>query len=561
MAQHEIETPGSGQMTEDPRGDETRDRRGRLLLVAPLLVAAVLFLPSIGERIISLEDEARYALKARNMLETGDWLIPRVDGEVLMQKSPLFMWAIAALSLPGRKVTELTAMLPSALSAIGGVGATLILGRRMFGPRAGLLAAFSLVTTFGYYWHARLVLADMMVTFFIVAGAAAFWTSIVDGQARRGPLVLFWVCLGLALSAKGPAGLMPILPFAAFLVTERGWWRGVRELRPLMGAAILVLVSAPWALAFALQGEKSYVQSVLVGDYLGPRRGGWARPSELFFALGPVGIGFLPWTLFLPAAVREGWWRAKSTDIGRRFRFLAFWVLAYVIVITLMPHKRDRYLLPVLPALALMVGWLWDRWITHTPPRSLRIYGWVCGGLAIALAAAGLLPLPVSPELAALIPLVLWQKLLLVGLLLGAAVAVVMAARAGRPLAIFAVVCVSTMLVLAYETRVFVVGHNRAYDVKALSGRLVSRVGPRDQLVTYQLGSLALEFYTGRTIRELQDHRSLAPLLAAGRPLYVIVHERRWPELRDGSGRMWTVVDRQQFGNGWWLVTIPAERP
>src|SRR5436309_15160791 len=126
----------------------------------------------------------------------------------------------------------------------------------------------------------------MMVTFFIVAGAAAFWTSIVDGQARRGPLVLFWVCLGLALSAKGPAGLMPILPFAAFLVTERGWWRGVRELRSLMGAAILALVSAPWALAFALQGEKSYVQSLLVCDYLEPRRGGSPRPCARVFALG-----------------------------------------------------------------------------------------------------------------------------------------------------------------------------------------------------------------------------------------------------------------------------------
>src|SRR3989442_3198670 len=148
------------------------------------------------------------------------------------------------------------------------------------------------------------------------------------------------------------------------------------------------------------------------------------------------------------------------------------------------PHKLHRYLVPVLQAVGLMVGWLWDRWITHAPPQTLRIYSWVWGGLAGALAAAVLLPLPVSPEIAALIPLVLWQKLLLVGLLLGAAVAVVMAARDGRPLAIFAVVCVSTMLVLAYETRVFVVGHNRAYGVKALSGRLVFRVGPRDQLVT-----------------------------------------------------------------------------
>ncbi len=557
---HRFATLGIGHLREDSNGDGTMDQRGPLLLVAPLLVAAALFLPSIGERIISLEDEARYALLARNMLETGDWLIPRLDGEVHMEKSPLFMWAIAALSLPGRAVTELTATLPSALSAIGGVGATLLLGRRMFGPRVGLLAAFCLATTFGYYWHARLALADMMMTCFIVAGALAFWTGIDGGQARRGPLALFWACLGLGLSAKGPAGLMPILPFTAFLVAERGW-RGLRDLKPIMGAAILALVTAPWALAFALQGDESYVQSVLVGDYWAPRRAGWARPSELFFALGPLTIGFLPWTPFLPAAVRQGWWRPETTDIGRKFRFLAVWVLAYVIVITLLPHKRDRYLLPVLPALALMVGWLWDAWAARVTPRTLSIYGWICGGLALALAIAILPPFPVSPPLATLIPLTPAQRLLLQGLLLGSAGAVVAAARAGRPLAMFAAVCVATTLVLAYETRVIVDGHNRAYDVKALSRRLVSRVGPQDSLVTYKLGSLTLELYTGRTIPELQDDRSLELLLTAGRPLYVIVHERRWPGLRDGSGRTWTIVDRAPFGAGQLLVAIPAEKP
>ena len=533
------------------------DRRGPLLLLAPLFVAVVLFLPSIGARITSLEDEARYALKARNMLDTGDWLLPRVDGEVQMQKSPLFMWVIAALSLPGRKVTELTATLPSALSAIAGVGVTLLLGRRMFGARTGLLAALTLATMFGYYWHARLVLADMMMTFFIVAGAAAFWMSFADGAVRRGPLIVFWVCLALALAAKGPAGLLPLLPFGAFLIAERGWRRGIVDLKPLMGATILVLVSAPWALAFALQKEQSYVQNVLVGDYLGPRRAGWARRSEVFFTIGPIVLGSLPWTIFIPAAVRGGWWRGES-NVGRKFRFLVFWVLAYVIVITLMPQKRDRYLLPIFPALALMIGWLWDRWAAQGPSRTLRVHGWIWAALALALAAAVLLPLPMRPDLAILVPPVLWLKLLLGAALIGAAVAAVATARAGHALATFAVVCVSTTLVVAGETQVFVAGHNRTHDVKALSERLVARLGPGDQLVTYKLGSLSLQFYTGRAIRELQDQQSLAPLLAAGRPLYVVVHDRRWPELRDGSGRSWTRVDELEFGDVRWLVVAPV---
>ena len=105
-----------------------------------------------------------------------------------------------------------------------------------------------------------------------------------------------------------------------------------------------------------------------------------------------------------------------------------------------------------------------------------------------------------------------------------------------------------------------VAGHNRTHDVKALTARLAARLEPGDQLVTYKLGSLSLQFYLGRTVRELQDQHALAPFLAAERPLYVIVHDRRWPELRDGSGRSWTRVDELEFGDVRWLVVTPVPR-
>ena len=87
------------------------EQRRRLVPLVPLLLAAALFLPGIGQRIIYIGDEARYAVLAQTMVETGDWLVPRIGGDVHMEKSPLFIWAIAALSLAGRRVTELTAVL------------------------------------------------------------------------------------------------------------------------------------------------------------------------------------------------------------------------------------------------------------------------------------------------------------------------------------------------------------------------------------------------------------------------------------------------------------------
>src|SRR5438552_13280089 len=166
------------------------DRRWRVAFLAPLALAAALYLPGIGQRILYIGDEARYALLARTMVETGDWLVPRIGDEVHMEKSPLFIWAIAALSIAGRRVTELTAVLPAALSGIAGVGATLVLGRRLFGSRAGLLSALVLATAWGYYWHARMALADIMVTAFAIGAAAAFATVVASGESRRWPMAI-----------------------------------------------------------------------------------------------------------------------------------------------------------------------------------------------------------------------------------------------------------------------------------------------------------------------------------------------------------------------------------
>jgi 4-amino-4-deoxy-L-arabinose transferase-like glycosyltransferase len=484
--------------------------------------------------------------------------VPRIGDEIHLEKTPLFIWSIALLSLARREVTELTAVLPAAVSGIAGVGMTMLLGRRMFGLRAGVLGGLVLATTWGYFWHARLALADMMVTAFVMAGAAAFWAAVSPGNERRLPMAVFWACLGLGLSAKGPVALMPLLPCCAFLIAEQGW-PGLRKLRPLTGVGIVALISVPWALAFTFQPESNYVQSVLIEDFLAPRLRAWRHASEVFWALGPIGVGFMPWTPFLPSAVRHGWWRPESDEIRRAFRFLAFWVLAYVIVITLLPHKRDRYLLPTYPALALMVGWLWDRWMTRPAASALVLHGAVWAALTAVVAAAILLPLRPRPELAVLVPPTLSSKLLLVGLLVAAAVLTLIAALAGRPLAMFLAICVPIVLALAYETRIFVAGHNRAYDVKGLGERLAHQASPDVEFVTYRYQPLALQFYSGRTVKRARDAAELTALVSTGRPTYVVAEDRGWRELGDGAAT-WPVVDGAQVAGRSISVRVPGQR-
>src|SRR5262249_40940254 len=154
-----------------------------------------------------------------------------------------------------------------------------------------------------------------------------------------------------------------------------------------------------------------------------------------------------------------------------------FWALAYVVVMTLLPHHRVRHLLPTFPALAVMVGWLWDRWAARAQPTPLRLHGWLWAALSVAVAGALLLPFRPPPELAVLMPPTLAQKLALAGLLLAGALLAIAAARAGRAQAMFAAVSAPMALVLALETQVAVAGHNRVFDIRSLSERLAARAG------------------------------------------------------------------------------------
>ncbi len=464
-----------------------------------------------------------------------------------MEKPPLFVWPIALFSLLGGEVTEFTSALPAALSGIAGVAGVLLLGRRLFGARAGLLASLILATNPTYFWHARAVLADMTVTLFVLLSGWAFWGALEAPRSQRGWMALFYLFLALAFSAKGPTGLMPVLPFGAFLFYEEGW-KGMRTLRPVMGIGILLLVSVPWAIAFALQREASYVHSVLLGDYLWWYFGQWRSFWDLFFVLGPLFVGFLPWSLFLPGAVREGYLRTDDAPTRRKFRFLLFWVLAYLVVITLMAEKRTRYLLPMYPALALMVGWLFDEWASRRIRVGSRLYAWLWGGLAVGAALALLLPLRLQPDLAVFLPSAPGQKLLVAGVLVAGGIGGVAALRAKSPLPGFFAICLTMGVVLLLETRIFVPQYNRMYDVKGFSRTILSRVRPEDDLVAFQYGRLSYDFYLRRTVREIQDPKELSDLLSQNRPAYFLTDERAWRRFYEATGRTWPVVERAKIG-------------
>ncbi|HYE93229.1 MAG TPA: glycosyltransferase family 39 protein [Terriglobales bacterium] len=498
-------------------------------LALPAIVAALLFLPLIGTRVLFLSDEARYALLARNMLEHGHWLVPHIGDEIHMEKPPGYAWAIAAVALlQGRGITELAAVLPAALSGIAGVVMTVLLGRRLFGPPAARMAGLVLATSFGYLTYARMALADMTITACAIAALWAFW---------RGSMTLFYVFLAVGLSAKGPYALMPIAVVAVFLVTDGGW-RRLRELRLLRGALILGAAVSPWAVAFALQPRHSYVRDVVVGDF-GVHFRLWDSAKEILFPLGPLGLEFLPWTIVLPAALIAGA-RAPDAQTRARFRFLICWALVYVVPVTLSSHKRDRYLLPVFAALALAVGWVITRWHERSDGAARR-HAWLMAGLAMAAALALYLPGRPPADAALYMPAGGAAVPASLVLLASAAALLVLVHRTETRRA-FTAFALGLALLLAYAIAQYVPRYNEVHDVKRFAHELATRVPPRATIVSFGYARLSIDLYSRRAPLLMRHVTEIQPLLAGANEVYVFAEPRGWRILNEARLGRWDRV-------------------
>ncbi len=349
------------------------------IMAAATLMAAL----DLGRRILATNDEARFAILAQDMLSRGAWLFPQLNDSVYQNKPLLLAWLIALSSWPVGHVTQLTAVLPSAIAAVGTVLVVYVLGRDMLGGAAARFAALILMTTQGWFLHARLPMPDMLMTFFITASIATLWPML--NRRPRPWWVGFYALAGLAFWSKGLAGLLPVVVALAWALTGRrpGRWR---ELRLVPGLGLLVLIVAPWWLR-GLLFDRSAVGAVLMSDYLF-----WYLPQSLPTALVTsviqhlIGILF-PWVLVLPIVIFHAGRVWRSGERGRdAVSFLVLWSAVMLLAVGITENQRLRYYLPLVPPMSLLMGWWSAR--AFEPAAPLRIPWRTYGVLGLVLAAA-----------------------------------------------------------------------------------------------------------------------------------------------------------------------------
>ncbi|MBU3537990.1 phospholipid carrier-dependent glycosyltransferase [Polynucleobacter sp. UK-Gri1-W3] len=355
---------------------------GKILLL--VIIYALLWFGTLNYRHLIPSDEGRYAEIAREMLVTGDWITPRYNGYKYFEKPPLQAWATTATfqafgigDWQARLWTGLTGFLTILL-----VGFT---GARIYNARAGWLAAVVLASSPMWVISGHLNSLDMGLSAFLVAALCSLLLAQTsrNKDSCRNWMWACWAFMGLATLSKGVIGAaIPAMVFIAYSISTWDWKIWTR-LHILSGSILFLPITAPWFLLVA-QRNPEFLEFFFIHEHLQRfTQDAHSRTGPIYYFVPLLLIGLLPWVLQLPGALAQAW-------SERRREFSAGWLLvcwfAVIFAFFSMSHsKLPGYIIPVFPAVALIIGNRLDRLLSHTNtmalPWKLQTLGFAILGL------------------------------------------------------------------------------------------------------------------------------------------------------------------------------------
>ena len=528
--------------------------RHRVLLL--VLIGLVLFVPFLGNHDLWYPDEPNIGEVCKAMYLSGDWVAPRRVGEIWVDYPPMLYWVgtISAHALGG--ISEFALRLPNAIAAIILVLLTCVAVSRWLGPRSGLWAGFLLLTFQQFAAQAVEYRPDMLFALFITAG---FFTY-VGGCGERGRWwlrVLAFVFFGLAMLSKGPLGLL--LPGLVLVL-----WHGTnREWRRLLGLAPLAMISVavymPWFVACAnAMGADSILHELYAQNFARFVAGARGHEQPIFYYLKYFWSDLFPWSFLTPFAVvwlvKTGRWRDRNVQLA------LWWFGTFVVFLSLAVTKRQVYLLPAYPAVALLL----TPWVDSVcrggedapSPKVTRGFGVLIAGILGVLAAisltavfafdavvqrAGLDILEIEVAHALRGPLAAFGLLLLAG-----AVWIVMAWKQRRTEAILVRVGVVVLAAYGAVSALVLPPLNPIKTYKPQSEWVRDQIGdethfglyfPKDAMGFRKKGGFA--YYSGRLVAVLDTSEQVETFFADHPSSVVLVEVNAATELFAGHEAAW----------------------
>ncbi|WMJ70106.1 glycosyltransferase family 39 protein [Stenotrophomonas sp. 24(2023)] len=367
-------------------------RRWRLPLLWLLMVIGLV--AGLGLRQPQPPDEPRFVLAARTMVDTGQWLLPHRGGELYAEKPPVFMWLQAA-SYEAVGNWQWSFLLPSLLAALLTLWLVGDLARRLWSPRLTPYAMAALFGTLQFGLMAKRAQIDMVL---VAMTTLSLW-GLLRHLCERRNLPALWLAgfaAGVGTVTKG-VGFLPLLMVLPWL-GWRFWQRrhGQAHHGP-HGATLLWLLPAfvvgtlvwlgplGWALLHSPSPKLlSYAHELLFKQTGTRYANAWHHVQPAWYYLQVMATLWLPGSLLLPWLARP-WWRRLARGDGRQWLLLG-WAVLVLVFFSASPGKREVYLLPMLPALALAVAPLLPGLLRRVAVRRYLLgYCIVLGVVAVAL--------------------------------------------------------------------------------------------------------------------------------------------------------------------------------
>jgi 4-amino-4-deoxy-L-arabinose transferase-like glycosyltransferase len=350
------------------------------------LFFSVLILEMLGNNILPLidRDEPRFAEASREMRQSGDLIIPRVNGEYRFDKPPLIYWCqLASSRIFGE--SDFSVRFPSAVFAAATVVLTAVWASRLYGASVGFWSGLVLGTCLQLFIHGRAAVADMPMIFFFTGATWAAWER---SQGQRSLLlwVGFYFALAAGFLAKGPVAFLPIFALLLFHL----WTRTPMRFRPssaIYGGLLVLVIIGLWGIPAVILTHGEFFQ-VGIGKHVvmrsvAPLQSHGASGISGYFLLLPfyfvtLFFSFFPWSPFLPTIIQR--WRV-GLDAFERYALCGIGVV--FVVFSLLQTKLPHYTLPAFPLIAILVG----RTIHENPFRRIVAVSAFAIYLLIALVA------------------------------------------------------------------------------------------------------------------------------------------------------------------------------
>ena len=533
------------------------------------MVAAVTMFTALGRPHLWDRDEPRNARCAVEMHERGDWIVPTFNGELRAHKPALIYWLMmTAYEVFGP--TEFAARFWSALLGVGTVLVMYRLGSILFNTRAGFWAGLAMATNLNFLVAARAATPDSTLIFFTTLAIFYAITAFIRRDADdphpmplapklHAPwrLAASYACMGLAVLAKGPIGV--VLPLGTvglvllyatqptvsgqserkstqFLANLVGVWRPDHvlrcgwALRPLWLVGIVLAVAAPWYVAVHLRTGGAWTEEFFLQHNFGRATSAMENHSgPIFYYVLALLVGFFPWSvLAAPTVIEVG--RNLRWGVVNRFGHIviACWAIWCIGLFSLVGTKLPSYILPAYPAVALATGAFLDRWLARVQAAA---EWWMTVVFAVLATVGAGLVIGVPVAASYILPGEEWLAVIGVIPLVAGVVGLVFVRREQRA----AAGIVMGVGALALVVAVFgpAIARVDRYQVSHVITRDIATQSPESpEILAYKNLEPSVVYYAQAEIPILWTERSVAQSFGRAARPFLLIHDEDWAAVK-----------------------------